>query len=446
MHKGVTWLIVVFVLFAGAVGLTTKKREWRPFTKGDIQRGRGRKRLSTEPTEAMSPLPESPPVPTPLPPPAAPISLYPFRPKQDRAIDNVIYSHTIKPDGPLGNMLVQYAWSFGIALLANATLYVKPFCPNQNFVKGGKAFRRFRKYRSSSKMGRSTCLNILKDMEGDGGQDVRDRSPLFQKAQQQLSSLPVDESWFAYGGHLTRNGSATWGWSWEDDPYGVLFITRNLFRKALLPVLARTRTSCDPSSVAIHFRCSDIPFCRGEYTLMRHSWYKSALDHVPKSAYTDGKVNICLFTCNTHQPSPCFREVGSRSNSTTRQSNATLRSAACKYWADALKDDLLADKRVGSVETVCGTVERDFAVMIKAPVLISSGSSLSFTAALLRDQGTAILPLPMRPAYWTRLAGKPHTFVPPPESGIQLIPAPRVRHEEIEDYYEVEKVLQVIRS
>eukprot|EP00756_Hemistasia_phaeocysticola_P013384 Hpha_TRINITY_DN15276_c0_g1::TRINITY_DN15276_c0_g1_i3::g.66482::m.66482 len=331
-------------------------------------------------------------------------------------------------------MLQQYAWAIGISVLVNSNMSVGAPCPTSVTRSARGIAVRFKK----TKAGMIQCHRILRKLDPEGGRDLVLRTAEYHRVRRELNSLPLRQSWFDHGGYFARNGSAYWGWAWEDDPYGVLFTTRPIFRRSVIPLVASSGT-CPKHAIAVHMRCSDIPFCRGTYTLMRHSWFKSALDKAPPSAYKNGKLEICVFMCTHHQSAACTMA--------DPKANMSARAENCMGWATALVEDLQADPRVGSVTHICGNVENDFGSMVYSPLLISGGSSLSFVAALLRTpDAPSVLPLPISAGYWTQQAGKNSTAVPDPASGIHILSAPRVMHSEIESYYDAKAVLRVLRS
>eukprot|EP00756_Hemistasia_phaeocysticola_P055067 Hpha_TRINITY_DN30983_c0_g1::TRINITY_DN30983_c0_g1_i1::g.112327::m.112327 len=366
------------------------------------------------------------------PPPAAPAwedtRGFLFRPTEDGNSTGLIQSKTMKIGGPMGNMLVQYAWAIAMSVLSNVTMNVAPRCPHWRMPgRRGAQKIRIKKRRDGSG---EPCIRILHELNGAGGVDLIHKTPLYQQVRRELFQLPVKQSWFEWGGYFVRQGSAHWGWTWEDDPYGVLWKTRPLFRNAVRPLVDRFSPSCPMDSVVIHLRCSDIPFCRQGYTLFRHSWYLRALDQV------EGQdIKVCILTCAAHQPMVC-------EGSGRRQSS---RFKLCTVWADALATDMKAHPRVKSVEVQkCQPVENDFASLVRCRAMVSGGSSFSFTAALLRSAGLAILPEPGRNT-WIQKAGN-QSATPGPDSGIRVLAAPRLRHEEVRDYYDADAVTKLLRS
>eukprot|EP00756_Hemistasia_phaeocysticola_P013382 Hpha_TRINITY_DN15276_c0_g1::TRINITY_DN15276_c0_g1_i1::g.66474::m.66474 len=252
-------------------------------------------------------------------------------------------------------MLQQYAWAIGISVLVNSNMSVGAPCPTSVTRSARGIAVRFKK----TKAGMIQCHRILRKLDPEGGRDLVLRTAEYHRVRRELNSLPLRQSWFDHGGYFARNGSAYWGWAWEDDPYGVMFMTRSLFRNALLPIVQSTKPTCPGGSVVVHFRCSDVPFCRRTYTLLRHSWYLSALDSVPGS----DSFEVCLLSCPRFQTPFCLPPKP--------EGVAEQRGVACLRWAEGLRDDMRKHPRVKGVELKCGSVERDMAAMVHARALVA---------------------------------------------------------------------------
>ena len=163
--------------------------------------------------------------------------------------------------------------------------------------------------------------------------------------------------------------------------FGIVMWRESLLLESIEPVIKKTVMEAIPINiwnsvkidfdVLIHFRCSDSPFNRiNNYEMQRYRWYKKILTlasrHLPIS-------KIVIMNC-THHMSGCdvkFRKCDKGRNKTS-----------CLSYVKLLKNYLIS-LGYDNVETMCGTVETDFVTMIKAPCLISPGSSMSLMAALV---------------------------------------------------------------
>ena len=97
----------------------------------------------------------------------------------------------------------------------------------------------------------------------------------------------------------------------------------------------------------IHFRCSDVPFNRmGSYHLVKYQFYKDGLK---------GQQEVDLISCHSH--------LSDAKNSDT-----------CKNYVDLLVKELDPIK----VNVKCQHYFEDFACMFYAPLVLSTGSSMSF--------------------------------------------------------------------
>lgn len=122
-------------------------------------------------------------------------------------------------------------------------------------------------------------------------------------------------------------------------------------------------SECD---IVIHFRCSDAPRNRhNDYMFQRFKWYESALNEASKrlNKHTS-QLSILILSC---------AEWGA--NDPSKQN--LLCSAVVQALITYIKEKDLNN----NVVTQCGSVADDFLSMMKAPCLISPGSSLSYMAA-----------------------------------------------------------------
>eukprot|EP00756_Hemistasia_phaeocysticola_P060366 Hpha_TRINITY_DN3983_c0_g1::TRINITY_DN3983_c0_g1_i1::g.17958::m.17958 len=221
---------------------------------------------------------------------------------------------------------------------------------------------------------------------------------------------------------------ADFAWAWEDDPFGVFWAVRPIVRDMLQTQGVFPTCHAD---IVVHFRCSDVPFCRSQYTLMRVGWFVSAL----RRAGAGPGTRVCFLMCSSHQPEICTQ-------------NATRAKRACSAYAAAAADAIATVVGKENVETRCEGPVQDFAAMVSARrLLLSTGSSMSFMAALARDPSQmSILPLPARRAPYTVLSGRNHTSVPPESEGLLLLPAERILHSEVPDYFDIAHVLRLFQT
>jgi hypothetical protein len=186
--------------------------------------------------------------------------------------------------------------------------------------------------------------------------------------------------------------------------YGFLVAMRPVIRDVLRPLLQQGSPKYD---VVLHFRCSDVPFQRGSmYRLLCYRWYTRAL------AMVRTKVrSIAIVSCHMHQ---------------SRRQNRD----SCQKYVDRLAEHVRTLKSEAKVHTVCASVDEDFSTMAQAPVLISSGSSMSYMAGLV-SEGTTIFPS----------TSQKHPYRNVPEGWVVLDSEKDVlRDNEVVDYHDVERV------
>eukprot|EP01062_Namystynia_karyoxenos_P022169 TRINITY_DN18473_c0_g1_i2.p1 TRINITY_DN18473_c0_g1~~TRINITY_DN18473_c0_g1_i2.p1 ORF type:complete len:517 (+),score=121.94 TRINITY_DN18473_c0_g1_i2:78-1628(+) len=358
---------------------------------------------------------------------------------------------------PLGNMLTRYFWACALALLANSSLDGRTVCPGESFLPIPRGRTRVFKGRVSptgrmrpKNFGR--CSPVLKHLPADGSEHVRPSgSPTdMRKAMlAAMSHLPLPlhdkRNWWARNGTLLRGGFPFWGWTWEDDPLGLLWAVRPLHRELMRRFLPRRTCVAD---VVIHLRCADVPFCRTQYTLMRNDWFRTAL----MAVQLPPNAQVCVLLCSTHDTVGCDdREPTTVRTKFRDHVRRAARSGTCAAVGEEVVRAVSSVPNVGNVTLLCGGdgegVERDFAAMVHAPVLVSTGSSLSFHAALAQAEGhVAVLPRPPMRGRFTRRMRAFGTAYPPAGSGILHLAAPRLRHREVFDYYNTTDVVRLLRT
>lgn len=136
----------------------------------------------------------------------------------------------------------------------------------------------------------------------------------------------------------------------------------------------RTPTDVNPDAdVVIHFRCGDSPANRlVEYVLQRFKWYKLALEEAAKQLNKRiSDLSVLIISCSNWGLA--------LDKSKQEKLCSTIVNELISY---------LGDKVLGGTDKIttrCGSVADDFHSMMKAPCLISPGSSLSYIAALTNN-------------------------------------------------------------
>jgi hypothetical protein len=166
-------------------------------------------------------------------------------------------------------------------------------------------------------------------------------------------------------------------------------------------------------TICIHFRCSDIPFIRHkQYHLQKYSYFKKCLEDV---SYMDYK-KIKLVSCNFH-----------------RSSDENVK--ACGKYIDSLVDYLTGLGYM--VEIQCTSNVEDFATLFYSPVTISTGGSYSFMSGYF---GNGVF---MAEGHYIDDVEFPDSKCTDCE---WLKNGHCLRHMEVDDYYDTDKVISLLRD
>lgn len=145
--------------------------------------------------------------------------------------------------------------------------------------------------------------------------------------------------------------------SWEimtDKTLEFWKIMKPYANKILNEALEKSGLKMEQKLPVIHFRCSDEPFSGGlVHHLQKYEFYRNALK---------GYEECDLITCSD------FLSDENKKN-------------ACKSYTNYIKEELLPVKV--NIKLCAGSILEDFAKMFYAPLTISGGSSMSFTAGYL---------------------------------------------------------------
>jgi hypothetical protein len=175
----------------------------------------------------------------------------------------------------------------------------------------------------------------------------------------------------------------------------------------------------------IHFRCSDVPFVKNmHYHFVRYAFYRDCLAEAKKTLSSNGSVSgdrVLLLSCHAHNSSPEYMNK-------------------CRIYKASLIEYL--EKSLGlQVMTRCGTPVQDFATMFYAPLVLSAGSSFSFMSGffgygMFFSEGhfTDLSSIPSNKHKETDGCGS--------DCGKWLRSGYSLRHNEIDDYEDTEKVIQ----
>jgi hypothetical protein len=166
-------------------------------------------------------------------------------------------------------------------------------------------------------------------------------------------------------------------------------------------------------TICIHFRCSDIPFMRyNQYHLQKYSYFEKCLEEISYLGYK----KIKLVSCNLH-----------------RSSNENVK--ACEKYIDSLVDYLSSLGYV--VDIQCKTNVEDFATLFYAPVCISTGGSYSFMSGYFGNgvfiaEGHYINDENFPESQCTECHWLKHGHC--------------LRHSEVEDYYDTDRVISLLKA
>ena len=170
-------------------------------------------------------------------------------------------------------------------------------------------------------------------------------------------------------------------------------MAREMTHQIVANSIKRGLVTASPHSdydILVHFRCSDSPINRHpDYrkrlhrkltrpycfvvvsAFIRLGWFKRILDELQNGQPARIRVLSCL-----------------------QHGSVDLGRQACAVYAEDFLQYLRSEltPRPKRVQLHCGTIAEDFADMVRAPFLVSSGSSMSAMAAFGRKPNTTVLP------------------------------------------------------
>jgi hypothetical protein len=256
---------------------------------------------------------------------------------------------------------------------------------------------------------------------------------------------------FIGGGPMSVSPPSTMDWA-EDR--GILRamqpVLSDVVEIALEASAAARPASYSPSGsdVVVHFRCSDVPFSRHpSYRLLTYAWWRQALRIGTVELFSAHKRDLSLLDPSEGQFAGLSVEIISCAswNIENDDVDGAAQREACGAYSASLARFLETLPAVRSpVQLRCGSADEDFEAMVKAPLLIGSGSSMSTVAA--------------HAARWPRVAVMPDTVdrsnssvFPskarlPLRKGFTILPSAgyRVAHESVDDYEDTSEVLDLL--
>lgn len=170
----------------------------------------------------------------------------------------------------------------------------------------------------------------------------------FYKALPREIPYPQGLSVPEYKSHLGYEGVSAWT---VDSDEGKRFweVLKPYVHDIIDKALKQSGLFVEQKVPVIHFRCSDVPFNRmGSYHLVKYQFYKDGLL---------GQSDVDIISCHTHL---------------SDEKNAK----ACQEYVDLLVNELRPIKS----NIKCRHYFEDFAHMFYAPLVLSTGSSMSFMA------------------------------------------------------------------
>ena len=205
---------------------------------------------------------------------------------------------------------------------------------------------------------------------------------------------------------------------WENGGYNLWRVLQPTVRKCLKDVIAGISWHIPVYDCVIHFRCSDVPFCRHEsYHLIKYSWYREAIIVALEHYQIE---NIQILSCVSH--------------------NVNDYNYLCKDLAYDLGKFILDEFGI-PFQISCGTIEEDMGMMYKSKVLITGISSFSFFAGLASNN-LFIIPT----------MDKEDDIQPllPPEKSCRdnmiVIKKAFIRHRDIDDYSNFDSLVAQLRN
>ena len=275
-----------------------------------------------------------------------------------------------------------------------------------------------------------------------------------------LSNYPevADLLEFVGGGPLSVSPPTAMDWSQDR---GILRamqpVLSDVVEAALFAATADRPHSGRPSKsdIVVHFRCSDVPFSKHpSYHFLTYEWWREAM--------RTGSIDLL----RAHKRDPSILGWDGDSGGATSHEfvGLAVEIIACPSWniagADAEEQRQACEEYTASlarfletlpavrtpVKLSCRSADEDFEVMVNAPLLIGSGSSMSTVAA--------------HAARWPRVAVVPDTSERitgdgfpsvgrlPPRKGLTIFASEgyRVPHDAVDSYTDTAGVISLLSS
>ena len=206
---------------------------------------------------------------------------------------------------------------------------------------------------------------------------------------------------------------------WDKGPH--IFALEQILQQSIVPRLPAPDESHE---VAVHFRCSDTPFCRNPSSRLLYDRFYHAAAAVIHERRRSPVRSILLVHCGEHwDPGP-----GGETIDRSKVSRAT------QVYAGHVRALLLRIFPLARVTRRCSSPHADLAAMLAAPFYIGSASSFSTFVAVLRT-GPSVLPA-NNP--WLIRANASY----PPRVVVRDFEESQLPHELVADYFDTESVLQ----
>lgn len=263
---------------------------------------------------------------------------------------------------------------------------------------------------------------------------------------------------FVAGGALSISPPTNMDWSHDR---GILRamqpVLSDVVATALQPLIDERPASkklISNSDIVVHFRCSDVPFLKHPaYHLLTYAWWRQAMRigivellHTHNYDASWLEPNSESLDSQSTLPKPQFSVeiISCPSWNVESVDNISARKTACGIYSTSLARFLETLPGVKTpVDVHCRSPDDDFEVMVRAPLLIGSGSSMSIIAA--------------HAANWPRIAIVPDTTERilgdafpsqsrlPLRRGLKILSSNsyRIPHSKIDNYEETEQVLKL---
>ena len=206
---------------------------------------------------------------------------------------------------------------------------------------------------------------------------------------------------------------------WDKGPH--VFALEQILRQS---IVSRLPAPAETHEVAVHFRCSDTPFCRNPSSRLLYDRFYHAAAAVIYERRRSPVRSILLVHCGDHwDPGPGGETI-----------NRSKVSRATKVYAAHVRALLLRIFPLARVTRRCSSPHADLAAMLAAPFYIGSASSFSTFVAVLRTE-PSVLPA-NNP--WLIRANASY----PPRVTVRDFEESQLPHELVADYFDTESVVQ----